>query len=67
MNSMKFNLSFLCCRGGKHRRYVNWENLKEFLKKQNDDSFDYEQKAKDLIVKYTQHHQDLREKGEKFQ
>jgi hypothetical protein len=41
--------------------------LKEFLKKQNDDSFDYEQKAKDLIVKYTQHHQDLREKGEKFQ
>lgn len=43
--------------------------MKGFLKNQNETSNDsygmdyYEEKAKDLIEKYTQHHEHLKEKG----
>lgn len=56
-------------RGGKHRRYLNWEKVRDFIVKQNDargDAFGmnyYDQKAKDLVRKYTQHDKQFKEKG----
>ena len=56
-------------RGGKHRRYLGWEKIRDFIVKQNDargDAFGmnyYDQKAKDLVKKYTQHDHQFKEKG----
>lgn len=59
---------FFINRGGKHRKYITWENLKGFIRKQNDSSADdgYEQKAKDLIEKYTQYDESSKTKGLKL-
>ncbi len=56
-------------RGGKHRRYLSWEKMRDFVVKQNDargDAFGmdyYDQKAKDLVKKYTQHDKNFQGKG----
>ncbi|CAF4067762.1 unnamed protein product, partial [Rotaria sp. Silwood1] len=53
----------------KHRRYLRWEKIRDFIVKQNDargDAFGmdyYDQKAKDLVKKYTQHDKQFKEKG----
>ncbi|CAM4854342.1 unnamed protein product [Rotaria socialis] len=55
--------------GGKHRRYLSWEKVKDFIVKQNDargGAFGmdyYDQKAKDLVKKYTQHDEHFMQKG----
>ncbi|CAF1016252.1 unnamed protein product [Rotaria sp. Silwood1] len=55
--------------GGKHRRYLSWEKVRDFIVKQNDargDAFGmdyYDQKAKDLVKKYTQHDEHFIQKG----
>ncbi|CAF1212762.1 unnamed protein product [Adineta ricciae] len=55
--------------GGKHRRYLDWEKIRDFIVKQNDgrgDAFGkdyYDQKAKDYVKKYTQHNKHFVEKG----
>ncbi len=60
-------------RGGKHRRFLSWEKVRDFIVKQNDargDAFGmdyYDQKAKDLVKKYTQHNKYFREKGKEEQ
>ncbi|CAF4599281.1 unnamed protein product [Rotaria sp. Silwood1] len=54
---------------GKNRRYLSLEYMKVFLRNQNaslNDTFElnhYEQKGKDLITKYTEHDEQLKEKG----
>ena len=56
-------------RGGKHRRYLSWEKIRDFIVKQNDARGDglgkgyYDQKAKDLVKKYTQHDEHFVHKG----
>lgn len=56
-------------RGGKHRRYLNWEKIRDFIVKQNDargGAFGldyYDKKAKDLVKKYTQHDKQFLHKG----
>jgi hypothetical protein len=56
-------------RGGKHRQYLSWENMEEFIKTQNESRVDsvgidhYERKAKDLIEKYTQYDEEVKYKG----
>jgi hypothetical protein len=63
------NFFFFCVRGGKQRRYLSWEKIRDFIVKQNDargDAFGmdyYDQKAKDLVKKYTQHDKHLIQKG----
>ena len=60
---------FHLIRGGKHRRYLNWEKIRDFIVKQNDargDAFGmdyYDKKAKDLVKKYTQHDKQFLHKG----
>jgi hypothetical protein len=60
---------FFFDRGGKHRRFLSWEKIRDFIVKQNDargDAFGmdyYDQKAKDLVKKYTQHDKEFKEKG----
>ncbi|CAF0980766.1 unnamed protein product [Adineta steineri] len=55
--------------GGRHRRYLSWEKIRDFIVKQNDargDAFGmdyYDQKAKDLVKKYTQHDKHFIQKG----
>ncbi|UJR30175.1 hypothetical protein I4U23_017715 [Adineta vaga] len=55
--------------GGKHRRYLSWEKIRDFIMKQNDargDAFGmdyYDQKAKDLVKKYTQFNKHFVQKG----
>ncbi|CAF0835097.1 unnamed protein product [Rotaria sordida] len=53
----------------KRQRYLSWENMKVFIQKQNaalNDTYTmdlYEQKAKDLIKKYTEYDGNFKEKG----
>ncbi|CAF3653024.1 unnamed protein product [Rotaria sordida] len=55
--------------GGKHRRYLSWDKIRDFIIKQNDargDAFGmdyYDQKAKDLVKKYTQHDEHFIHRG----
>lgn len=48
---------------------MGWEKIRDFIVKQNDargDAFGmnyYDQKAKDLVKKYTQHDHQFKEKG----
>lgn len=64
-----FNRFFYICRGGKHRRYLGWEKMKDFIVKQNDargGAFGmdyYDHKAKELVKKYTQHDEHFIHKG----
>jgi hypothetical protein len=66
---LKYSFPFSFDRGGKHRRFLTWEKVRDFIVKQNDargDAFGmdyYDQKAKDLVKKYTQHDEQFKEKG----
>jgi hypothetical protein len=69
LNKYRLKISFFH-RGGKPGGYLSYENMREFLTKQNDARGDpsgidsYEQKARDLIRRYTQHDEYLREQGD---
>jgi len=58
--------------GGRRRRHLEWEKMRDFIMKQNDaigNAFGmdyYDQKAKDVVKKYAQHEKYFLEKGSKL-